>query len=93
VRFEELARFIDPAAVLPATSALELLVELEANGARYRFGAARISGRTFRGLLAGPAGKLWADQFELDAFPGARALLAGLLKIPLEHVRAVVEEG
>ena len=45
-------------------------MELEVDGERYRFAAARVAGRTFRGLLAGPTGKVWADRFELEDFPG-----------------------
>jgi hypothetical protein len=63
---------------------------LEAGGQAYRFAAARVAGRTFRGLLAGASGKLWAERFDLDDnFPGPRQLLAGLLGLPEDQVKVV----
>ncbi len=76
-------------AVLPPRSALELLVELKVMGQPMRFAAARVQGRTFRGLLAGTTGKLWADRFELDAFPGVRQLVAEVLEVDLDEVEVV----
>lgn len=92
IRFGELARIFGEGAMVPATSGLEVLLELRVGQTRYRFAAARIAGRSFRGLLAGSGGKLWAERFELDAFPDARKLLAEILKIPFEQVEVVTEE-
>jgi hypothetical protein len=73
-------------AVLAPMSALELVADLQVGNERLRFAAARVQGRVFRGLLAGPSGKIWAERFELDDFPGVRALVAELLQVPLEDV-------
>ena len=70
IGYGELAERFGPAARVPATSALELVSDFSVRGERYRFVAARVRGRTFRGLLAGPDGKMWADHFELEDFPG-----------------------
>jgi hypothetical protein len=77
---------------VPPHSAVDILVVMEARGAHYRFAAARVAGRSFRGLLAGVSGKLWAERFELDEFPGPRALLAYVLEIPQEEVHILGEE-
>lgn len=82
---EVMARFT-ASAVVPPRSTLELLVELSVGGAVYRFAAARVAGRTFRGLLAGASGKLWAERFELDDFPGVIPLVADLLGVPQSEV-------
>lgn len=82
---EVMARFT-ASAVVPPRSTLEILVELSVNGAVYRFAAARVAGRTFRGLLAGANGKLWAERFELDEFPGVIPLVADLLGVPQSDV-------
>jgi hypothetical protein len=66
-----------------------VLVHLRVNGAPYRFAAARVVGRTFRGLLASATGKVWADRFELDGFPGIVQLVADLLKVSPEAVQCV----
>lgn len=87
VRFSEVVEQFGRGAVLPPRSSMEILVEVEVEGVRYRFAAARLSGRTFRGLLAGPAGKLWAERFELDAFPGVATLVASALGVTVESVR------
>lgn len=87
VRYEEIARAFGPQAVLPPRSNLEVLVQLRVNGTSYRFAAARVMGRTFRGLLADAKGKVWADRFELDGFPGIVPLVAGLLQVPPEAVQ------
>ena len=55
-------------------------------GVRYRFAAARLAGRTFRGLLAGPQGKLWAERFELEDFPGVALLVADALGVSVDEV-------
>ena len=87
VRFSEVVRAFGQGALLPPRSSLELLVLLEVEGRPYRFAAARVTGRTFRGLLAGPQGKVWAERFELDDFPGVVPLVAGLLEVPVEAVK------
>ena len=87
VRYEELARAFGPQAVAPPRSAVELLVQLRVNGELYRFAAARVQGRTFRGLLAGAKGKVWAERFELDSFPGIIQLAASLFQVPAESVQ------
>jgi hypothetical protein len=73
-------------ALLPPKSALEFLVELKVDGNTYRFAAARVMGRTFRGLLAGSSGKLWADRFELDDFPGVVPLVAKVLNVSTDAI-------
>ncbi|HET9155127.1 MAG TPA: hypothetical protein VFN91_00590 [Myxococcaceae bacterium] len=70
IGYGELAERFGPAAHVPATSGLELVSDFTVRGERYRFVAARVRGRTFRGLLAGPDGKKWADHFQLEDFPG-----------------------
>ncbi|MBX5481512.1 MAG: hypothetical protein IRZ16_06685 [Myxococcaceae bacterium] len=78
---DEVARAFGEGSLLPPRSPLELLVEFTARGVTYRFAAARVQGRTFRGLLAGPEGKVWAERFEIDQFPGVRRLAAHLLRV------------
>ncbi|WP_224248293.1 hypothetical protein [Hyalangium gracile] len=87
VRYEELARAFGPQAVVPPRSALELLVQVRVKGEVYRFAAARVQGRTFRGLLAGARGKVWSERFELDAFPGIVQLVADLFQVSPEAVQ------
>ena len=70
IGYGELAERFGPAARVPATSALEVVSDFTVRGERYRFVAARVRGRTFRGLLAGPDGKKWAEHFQLEDFPG-----------------------
>lgn len=89
VRFSELAEVFGAQAIVPPRSHLELLVQLTVNGEAYRFAAARIGGRTFRGLLAGSKGKVWAERFELGDFPGIVRLVADLLKVSPEAVKLV----
>ncbi|MCY1078228.1 hypothetical protein [Archangium lansingense] len=89
VRFSEVLRAFGEGALVPPRSGLELLVLLEVEGRPYRFAAARVAGRTFRGLLAGAQGKVWAERFELDDFPGVVPLVADLLKVPAEAVKLV----
>lgn len=86
VRYGELQAAFGAAALVPPSTPLELLVELSVEGRRYRFAAGRVMGRTFRGLLAGRRGKLWAERFELDDFPGVAALAADVLGVPLDAV-------
>ena len=44
-------------------------------------------GLMFRGLLAGPKGKLWAERFELDQFNGPAKLLARALGVDESKVK------
>lgn len=89
VRFADIVEKFGAEALVPPRSALELLAQLQVEGRPYRFAAARVAGRTFRGLLAGAQGKVWAGRFELDAFPGIVRMVADLLKVPPEAVRLV----
>ncbi len=75
--------------LLPARSVIEIVSELRVNDQRYRFAAARVQGRTFRGLLAGPTGKVWAERFELEEFVGIRVLVAQILSVPVEEVEVI----
>lgn len=70
IGYGELAERFGPGAYVPPSSALELVSDFTVRGERYRFVAARVRGRTFRGLLAGPDGKKWAEHFQLEDFPG-----------------------
>ncbi|MHB8872295.1 MAG: hypothetical protein ACYC8T_01285 [Myxococcaceae bacterium] len=79
--------------VVPPKSTLEILAELKVGGKPYRFAAARVAGRTFRGLLAGTAGRVWAERFEIDDFPGVPELVAKLLSVPIEDVELVGPDG
>ena len=89
VAYEEVVERFGAGLLLPPRSALELLVALRVRGEQYRFAAARVSGRTFRGLLAGPRGKVWAERFELEDFPGVRDLVAASLQVPVESVEVL----
>ena len=89
VRFADIVEKFGAEALVPPRSSLELLAQLQVDGKPYRFAAARVAGRTFRGLLAGPRGKVWAERFELDEFPGIVRMVADLLKVPPEAVRLV----
>jgi hypothetical protein len=77
-------------AVLPPRSSLEVLATVTVGQQQLRFAAARVQGQTFRGLLAGAAGKVWADRFELSEFPGIRALVAEVLQAPIEEIEVQV---
>lgn len=76
-------------AQLPSRAALEIVVDLRINGETLRFAASRVQGQEFRGLLAGPAGKVWAGRFELIVFPGIRPFVADLVQVPVEDVEVV----
>jgi hypothetical protein len=76
--------------MLPPRSNLEVLATLKVGDQQLRFAAARVQGQTFRGLLAGANGKLWADRFELSDFPGIRALVADVLKVDQGDVEVVL---
>ncbi len=75
--------------LVPARATVEVVAELSVRNQRYRFAAARVQGRTFRGLLAGPKGKVWAERFELEEFTGIRAVVAQVLSVQLEEVEVV----
>lgn len=87
--FKELVTAFGPSATVPGRSQVEVLIELRVGADHYRFAAARVSGRTFRGLLAGANGKLWADRFELNEFPGIKPLLAMLLGVSENRVEVL----
>jgi len=87
VRYGELEAAFGASALVPPSTPVEILVELSVEGRRYRFAAGRVMGRTFRGLLAGRRGKLWAERFELEDFPGVAALAADVLGVPQDAVR------
>ncbi len=89
VGYAEISRAFGAQALVPPRSSLEVLVQLTVNGEPYRFAAVRQVGRTFRGLLAGAKGKVWSERFELDEFPGVVRLVAELLQVPPEAVKAV----
>jgi hypothetical protein len=89
VGYSEISRAFGAQAMVPPRSSLEVLVQLTVNGESYRFAAVRQVGRTFRGLLAGAKGKVWSERFELDDFPGVVRLVADLLQVPPEAVKAV----
>lgn len=93
IGFGELADAFGRGAQLPATTPLEILVEMKVGEEKLRFAAARIAGRTFRGLLAGSKGKIWAGRFEIDEFPGVLALVAEHMKVPMDEVRVVGPNG
>ena len=76
-------------ATVPPRSTMEFFAELRVGGETLRFAAARLQGRTFRGLLAGPAGKIWAERFEIDEFPGVRGLVSELVGVPIEDIEVV----
>lgn len=85
----DLAERFGARAVIPQKTAIEIVADLHIKDERYRFAASRITGRTFRGLLAGPRGKVWADRFELDDFPGVTALAARELSVSVSEVTLV----
>lgn len=76
-------------ATIPPRTPVEIFCELKVGDDTVRFAAARLRGQTFRGLLANSAGKIWADRFELDEFPGVRALVSELLSVPIEQIEVV----
>ena len=73
-------------AKLPPRSPLEVVADINVKGQRLRFAAARVQGSTFRGMLAGPTGKIWADRFELDEFPGIKGFISELMGVPYDDV-------
>jgi hypothetical protein len=87
--FKDLVTAFGERATVPGRSQVEVLIELKVGEDQFRFAAARVSGKTFRGLLAGATGKLWADRFELGDFPGIKKLLAMVLGVPESRVEVV----
>jgi hypothetical protein len=87
--FKDLVGAFGPMATIPGRGNIEVLIELRVDRESYRFAAARVSGKTFRGLLAGANGKLWADRFELNEFPGIKQLLAMVLGVPESKVEVI----
>ncbi len=76
-------------ALLPPRSPLEVVADVRVGDQQLRFAAARVQGKTFRGLLAGPAGKIWADRFELEEFPGIRGFVSELMGVPFDDVEVI----
>ena len=74
-------------ALLPPRSPLEVVADIRVGTQQLRFAAARVQGRTFRGMLAGPSGKIWADRFELEDFPGLKGFISELMGVPYVPVR------
>lgn len=87
--FQHVVAAFGTQAMVPPRSQVEVLVELRVGREVYRFAAARVAGKTFRGLIAGKNGKVWADRFEIDEFPGIRSLLAGVLGVSADKVEVV----
>jgi hypothetical protein len=79
--FAELAERFGPFARVPDAGTAEVVVDFRVHGERYRFVAARVKGRTFRGLLAGPDGKKWADHFTLEDFAGVADVVVRALGV------------
>jgi len=86
IDYRELLEHFGSTAWIPAAAAIDVVVTLRARGTSYRFAAMRVGDRTFRALLAGPSGKVWADQFELESFPGVSSVVAKALGIPASEV-------
>lgn len=89
LRLAEVAAAFGPSALMPPKTVMEVMVEFRARGVTYRFAAARVQGRTFRALLAGPTGKIWAERFELEQFPGVPRLAAHVLGVSEGEVELV----
>jgi hypothetical protein len=88
IAFAELALAFGDAQ-LPARTALEVVVDVTVKKERYRFAAARVAGREFRGLLAGQRGKVWAGRFHLTEFLGVKSLVARELSVSESDVEIV----
>jgi hypothetical protein len=92
--FAELAERFGRFARVPEGGTAEVVVDFRVHGERYRFVAARVKGRTFRALLAGPDGKKWADHFTLDDFAGVADVAARALGVQPGEVEWLgAEEG
>jgi hypothetical protein len=85
----ELSARFGERAVVPQRTSVEVVADLLVGGKRYRFAASRVSQRSFRGLLGGPVGKVWAERFELDAFPGIVELAASKLEVAPTEVEVL----
>jgi len=92
VRYREVLEHFGDAAWIPAAATIDIVVTLRARGVAYRFAATRVRDRTFRALLAGPAGKVWADQFELGSFPGVATVVASALGVETSEVEVIGSE-
>ncbi len=92
LRHADVAEAFGEAALIPPTSAIEVVVTIKVNDETYRFAAARVAGSTFRGLLAGPKGKVWAERFELSAFPGVKTLVSEALGVSADAVELLGPE-
>jgi hypothetical protein len=86
IQYRELLERFGTSAWVPSPASIDLVVTLRARGVAYRFAATRVAGRTFRALLAGPEGKMWAEQFELDAFPGVASIAASALGLQVSDI-------
>ncbi len=93
ISFDELRDLFGGSAGVPLAGALELTVDVVVGGKPFRFAAARLKGRLFRGLLANSEGKIWAERFALDDFPGVRPLVASLLNVAIDDVQVLGDEG
>ena len=86
VGFGELLERFGAAARVPPRSGVEVIVDFKARGERYRFVAARVRGRLFRALLAGPDGKKWGDHFALEDFAGVEDVAVRALGIEAKEI-------
>jgi hypothetical protein len=86
IAYRELLERFGGEAWVPAGGAIDVVVTLRARGVLYRFAATRVGEQTFRALIAGPEGKVWADQFPFQDFPGVRAAAAQALGVLPEEV-------
>jgi len=91
ILYRELLQHFGSSVWVPGVAAIDVVVTLHVRGKTYRFAATRVTGRTFRALLAGPEGKVWAEQFDLDAFPGVSAIAASALNVPVSEVEVLGE--
>jgi hypothetical protein len=86
VGFGELVQRFGAAARVPPRSGLEVIVDFRVRGERYRFVAARVRGRLFRALLAGPDGKKWGDHFALEDFAGVEDVAVRVLGVEPKEI-------
>jgi hypothetical protein len=89
IEYRELLTRFGGVAWVPASAAIDVVVTIRVRGTPYRFAATRVGERTFRALLAGPTGKIWSDQFSLEAFPGVAAVVAAALNVNISEVELV----
>jgi hypothetical protein len=80
-----LAQAFGPDSIVAPNAAVELVQEFEWAHTRYRFVATREVGTRFRGRLIGPSGDVWADRFDLEAFPGTQQVVALALGLPADQ--------